>query len=186
MQNGKLPGLFGQAVDMPDYLSITDAPVTITTSTLPKGETTKQYNQTLSAQSEIPVTWSITEGDLPTGLTLENGVIAGIPSEEGIFTFTIKAENVLDFSAVKTLSIEIIKNVGIEKVKNEDSLTVLSQNGMLHLNGLKHGEKLSVFTVAGIKVYGGFAVGTTHVLPVLQKGVYIIMTENKIIKVVLN
>ena len=50
------------------------------------------YTQTLIANSADPVTWSVTSGALPSGLTLSgNGVISGTPTSAGTFQFTVTA-----------------------------------------------------------------------------------------------
>jgi hypothetical protein len=65
-------------------LSITvqqPAPVAVSTTTLPSGTTATGYNASLQATGGIPpYTWSITSGQLPSGLTLApNGTISGVP-----------------------------------------------------------------------------------------------------------
>jgi len=66
----------------------------ITTLSLPDGITGTAYTQTLTATGTAPITWSITSGNLPNGLNLSTtGTITGIPSEEGIFEFTVRATN---------------------------------------------------------------------------------------------
>lgn len=66
-----------------------------TSSPLPEGIINRQYSQTLSCDSEAGnvVTWTHTGGSLPDGLTFNSstGIISGIPSESGTFTFTIRA-----------------------------------------------------------------------------------------------
>lgn len=51
------------------------------------------YTQTLASTGGIaPVTWALTSGKLPPGLTLTStGVISGTPSESGTYSFTVKA-----------------------------------------------------------------------------------------------
>ena len=69
------------------------AGVTITTTVLPSGTQGLTYSATLTAQSGTgPYTWSITTGALPTGLVLnaQTGVISGMPTANGTFTFTVK------------------------------------------------------------------------------------------------
>jgi len=95
-QNGKLPGLFGNVVDMPEHLRL-PRPY-ITTTTLPNGLVGISYNQTLTATGETPITWSLESGSLPTGLTLTSGgVMVGVPSNAGIYRFTVKATNSVGF-----------------------------------------------------------------------------------------
>jgi hypothetical protein len=91
LQKGRLPGLFGKAVDMPVHLQI---PPVITTINLPNDTVGTAYNQTLTA-STAPIVWSIIGGNLPTGLLLDSatGVISGVSTTTGTFHFTVKAEN---------------------------------------------------------------------------------------------
>jgi hypothetical protein len=68
-------------------------PVTIATKTLPNGVVGTAYNQTLSATGgKAPLTWSISAGSLPGGLTLDaaQGTITGSPTAAGAFNFTVK------------------------------------------------------------------------------------------------
>ena len=66
--------------------------VPITTASLPSGQSGVSYYAELHS-SVSGVTWTITDGKLPNGLTLNhsNGLISGTPSESGTFTFTAKA-----------------------------------------------------------------------------------------------
>ncbi|MDR2970324.1 MAG: putative Ig domain-containing protein [Bacteroidales bacterium] len=105
-QNGKLPGLFGNLVDMPEHL-ILSTPPTITTTTLPGGVTGTAYSAQLSATGPTPITWSLESGNLPNGLTLSAaGVISGTPTTAGTSNFTVKATNSTG-SDTKSLSIAI-------------------------------------------------------------------------------
>ena len=53
------------------------------------------YYQYITTYSELPVTWSIENGQLPAGLNVnpETGLISGTPSVAGEFSFTVKAAN---------------------------------------------------------------------------------------------
>jgi hypothetical protein len=79
-------------------LSITVNPALgITTTTLPSGTVTTAYSQNiLTNGGTLPITWSVTQGSLPAGLTLSNGangvgVISGTPTAYGSSTFTVTA-----------------------------------------------------------------------------------------------
>ncbi len=72
--------------------NITNAPPKINTEGLSEGTVNTEYNQTLAADNN-PTSWSVTNGTLPNGLTLENGTISGTPTAAGTSTFTVKAEN---------------------------------------------------------------------------------------------
>ena len=82
------------------------APV-ITTTTLPGGTTGTAYSTQLAAIGSAPITWSLSSGSLPNGLTLSaSGVISGTPTAAGTSNFTVKATNSAG-NATKALSIVI-------------------------------------------------------------------------------
>ena len=84
--------------------------VTITTDTLPDGKVDEAYSQTLTANGTTPIIWSIENGSLPAGLSLDKdtGEISGTPTADGTAKFTVKAENCAG-SDMKELSITIDK-----------------------------------------------------------------------------
>jgi hypothetical protein len=55
----------------------------------------RSYNQRLAATGTTPITWSITNGTLPTGLSLNatTGAITGTATAAGTFNFTVRATN---------------------------------------------------------------------------------------------
>ena len=67
----------------------------IQTSSLSAGSIQKFYSAGLSATGTSPITWQISSGSLPDGLTLDSstGIISGAPSKSGTFSFTVKATN---------------------------------------------------------------------------------------------
>jgi hypothetical protein len=71
------------------------APTISTVSPLPGGSVGVAYTQALAASGSSPMTWSVTSGALPAGLSLNGstGVIAGTPSAAGVFSFTVQAAN---------------------------------------------------------------------------------------------
>jgi len=76
-------------------LNITIIPVlSITTSSLSNGITNTAYSATLASSGGVtPVTWSVTVGTLPVGLTLNatTGAISGTPTTAGTSSFTVQA-----------------------------------------------------------------------------------------------
>jgi len=61
---------------------------------LPDAVVNNEYSVTLTASGDGTVTWTIESGDLPAGLTLSaDGTISGTPTEEGLFSVVLKAEN---------------------------------------------------------------------------------------------
>jgi formylglycine-generating enzyme required for sulfatase activity len=79
---------------------------TITTAALPGGTVGTAYNQTLAATGDKPITWSVSVGTLPAGLTLQGDTISGTPTAAGKSTFTVKATNAAGINT-KSLSITI-------------------------------------------------------------------------------
>ncbi|MBK1692758.1 putative Ig domain-containing protein [Ectothiorhodospira mobilis] len=76
--------------------SVTGSPLNILTEeTLPEGTMDDSYAVLLEASGgTVPYTWRRTQGDLPTGLTLdETGVIHGTPSETGNDCFILQVED---------------------------------------------------------------------------------------------
>jgi hypothetical protein len=76
------------------YAASARAVFTIDTTALPNGTVGLNYRATLRASGgTLPYTWTISEGSLPPGLNLAQptGVISGVPTKEGAFTFTVKA-----------------------------------------------------------------------------------------------
>jgi hypothetical protein len=78
-------------------LRIKPEPVQITTASLPDAQEDWAYSRQLTATGGItPYQWSIIAGVLPDGLSITNqqtGVISGIPSKAGTFTFTVQVKD---------------------------------------------------------------------------------------------
>jgi hypothetical protein len=74
----------------------TQTPLLITgpgSTTLPDAASGAAYTQTFTAAGAAPVTWTVSDGTLPGGLTLDpaSGVLSGSPTQEGTFTFVVTA-----------------------------------------------------------------------------------------------
>ena len=79
----------------------------ITTASLPEGKVNEEYATSLSANGSEPITWNVTDGNLPTGLNLStNGKITGIPTAPGDYVFTVTASNAAG-SVSKELTIAV-------------------------------------------------------------------------------
>ncbi len=102
--------------------NITNAPPKITTESLNEGTVNAAYNQTLAADNN-PTSWSVTNGALPKGLTLENGTISGTPTAAGTSTFTVKAENTAGSDSKEyKLTIKSVSVTDVKLDKTELSL----------------------------------------------------------------
>jgi len=94
-------------------LTILARPV-ITTLVLDSGNVSVGYLQALTADGTAPITWSILpptgdETDLPPGLTLAGHIIQGTPTTQGLYKFTIMAENITGsvYADTRQLTIQI-------------------------------------------------------------------------------
>lgn len=67
----------------------------IETSTLTDAKVDEPYSFSLAATGTAPITWKITAGALPAGITLNDttGAISGTPTAAGTFSITFTAEN---------------------------------------------------------------------------------------------
>jgi hypothetical protein len=68
-------------------------PLQITTASLPKATEGASYTATLAASGGGSLTWTLTGGSLPAGLTLgSNGVLSGTPGSAGSFSVTVRVD----------------------------------------------------------------------------------------------
>jgi Putative Ig domain len=89
------------------------AALQVTTTSLPNGSPSVFYSATLAASGGLaPYSWTITQGSLPSGLTLNatSGVISGTPTGAGTSTFTVQASDSETPAATATASLSIVIN----------------------------------------------------------------------------
>lgn len=87
----------------------------ITQDQLPVAYINTAYTYTLLARNDnVPDTWAITSGALPTGLTLGEftGAISGTPTESGDFDFTVQVTDDQLFTATKAFHLNVSPNPG--------------------------------------------------------------------------
>ncbi len=100
-------GLTGQ---MRYSVTIANAPLAVTTSSLPGATVGAAYSQTLTAAGgQSSYTWTITAGTLPAGLALNatTGAITGSPTTPGTSKFTVQATDAAKATAQAQLSITV-------------------------------------------------------------------------------
>lgn len=96
-------GVFGFTVRAANGFSSASKPLSLTvnlsasisTKSLPDTVIGASYSQTLTATGTGPITWTISSGALPPGLSINSatGVINGTTTASGLFTFTPQAAN---------------------------------------------------------------------------------------------
>ncbi len=82
--------------------------LSITTSSLANAQINQPYSQTLTAAGgTAPLTYTISGGSLPAGLSLDasTGVISGTPTTSGTASFTVKVSDAKSCSDVQPLTI---------------------------------------------------------------------------------
>lgn len=95
----------------------------ITTESLPEGKVSEEYSTSLSANGSEPITWNVTDGNLPTGLNLStNGKITGIPTAPGDYVFTVTASNDVG-SVSKELTITVKDVDPIYSIQNSGDIS---------------------------------------------------------------
>lgn len=100
--NAQARGSF--TINVPPVLMITNADI------LPQGIRTFLYTQSLIATGgTAPYTFSYSGGPLPTGMNISTaGVISGVPSNSGTFTFIAKVTDSNGWTASKNFSVTIM------------------------------------------------------------------------------
>jgi Putative Ig domain len=85
------------------------APLTVSSGTLPDGQVSILYDQTLSASGGTePYDWAVVGGSLPDGLTLSHdGELSGTPISPGTSQFTVQVTDQDGNTATRTLSLTI-------------------------------------------------------------------------------
>jgi large repetitive protein len=85
-------------------------------STLAPGQTNTPYSLQLTTDSTAGVTWSVSSGQLPAGITLNttSGLISGTPTATGDFSFQIQASNGSQ-TDMQTYSLSVVEPLKITK-----------------------------------------------------------------------
>ena len=134
----------------PVVITVNNPHLQITTTTFANGQVQVNYSATLQAASGTPpYTWSVSSGQLPTGLSLSSsGTVTGIPTVAGIVSFTIQVKDNAGNTATSTFSLNIVNptpppssnapfgHVFVVVEENTNSANVIGSSLMPYLNGL--------------------------------------------------
>ena len=70
-----------------------------------------EFSQQLESNVDSDFTWSIIDGELPDGITFtEDGKLSGIPTESGVYTFTVQLEH-KGYSAIKEYIVNVSEKI---------------------------------------------------------------------------
>lgn len=81
----------------------------ITTTTLPAATAGTAYTTTLAGTGQSPLSWSVTAGSLPAGLTLASaaGVLSGTPTAAGSYPFTVTLTDSQRLTATRDFTLQV-------------------------------------------------------------------------------
>jgi hypothetical protein len=85
------------------------APTITTTSPLTQASQNSAYSVGLSAAGSTPMTWTLTSGTLPSGLSLSSsGVLSGTPTATGTYAFAVQVANSAGTAGPQSFSLTIV------------------------------------------------------------------------------
>jgi Putative Ig domain len=96
-------------------VTATSSALTITTTSLPGGNTGSGYGAALGATGgTTPYSWSISTGSLPAGITLDGttGLLSGTPTTSGTSSFTAKVTDSKSATATQALTLTVSTSSG--------------------------------------------------------------------------
>jgi hypothetical protein len=102
----------GCAVTQPYTLTINNCP-TVTLGALPQGAVSVSYNQTIAVTPAAPAgsyTFTLSQGSLPPGLGLNpgTGVVSGMATVTGAYSFSVKAATANGCSGIQAYTLVIV------------------------------------------------------------------------------
>lgn len=175
------------------YLKWTPATISISTTSLPAATLDTPYSKSISVAMEKnaggKVAYSITEGALPDGLSLNSsGTIAGKPTKTGRFSFTVAVENLSSGAKdTKNITMSVSPPVAAKQQYasgSAGSLEARVQKNTLYVSGLDIGKTWSIYSANGALVHKGVANTPNASATLNLKGVYYIKSNGSTLRVV--
>jgi len=142
------------------------APLTIT-STLAAPFNGEDYSAPLTATGgTAPYSWSISNGSLPAGLTLNGSAITGQPTQDGASTFTLQVKDSAARVASQDISITVSTRFhfvtrslpnGVAKQPYSATVTTAGATGsvVMTVSGNPYGTQMNNGVLEGSTVYAG-------------------------------
>jgi hypothetical protein len=127
----------GNAATKDLSIVVNPAPL-ITTTTLPEGTVTIAYSQFVGVSGgTAPLTWAITAGMLPAGLSLNasTGEIAGTPTANGTFTIKVEVTDANNATNSQSITLRVNKVTIITTNNLTDGKVGSSYSKTFHANG---------------------------------------------------
>ena len=123
--------------------------LSIVTGSLPSGTVGVPYSQALTARNGITPykAWAITAGSLPPGLLLSDlggvltGLLNGVPSKSGTFSFTIQVTDNANATATKQFSLIVSPGAGAISISTSGVVNAASYIG----GSVSPGEIITIF-----------------------------------------
>jgi hypothetical protein len=106
---------------------VTSTPPTITSPAPPDGTVQVAYNHTLTATGDATISYAVTSGALPDGLTLNGDTISGVPTVAGRFEGVVTAANNAG-TDTQAFSIAISPDEAPTRVYPSDGATLTAAN----------------------------------------------------------
>ncbi len=124
--------------------------LTITTTTLPTAQVTVFYNQQLTVVGGTAgYTWQLTNGALPPGISLSSGgLLSGVPTNSGIYSFTVRATDTQGLNTSTTLTITVSAS-GLAILTSSLPPAVIGQNYQTDLTATGGSPAYSFSIVSG-------------------------------------
>lgn len=147
----------------------------ITTPAIAGGAVGEAFTRQIKAAGDDPITFTLTKGTLPKGVSLDNttGIISGKPEESGHFAISITAQNATG-SAVKTYEFDVTYGT-LERITVTGAKTTYVEGQPFDTAGMV---VTAHYTNGNTREVKEYTVSPTGALKAADKSVTISTTEN--------
>jgi hypothetical protein len=160
------------------FITVASSPISFRTTSLPEAKEGVTYDERIRVSGGTsPYTWTITNGTLPSGLTLEAdaGVISGIPARgtAGTHSFTIRVAD----SSIPAVSGQLSFSITIEKGPYE-SIVTIAPGVLVGKTQVFVGGKQVATLDSGESTRFAFEPGTSHTVSVPTSAILLSISSN--------